>query len=79
MKNITISLDDQTAAVVRVEAAKEGKSLSRWIGDVLRQRLSESREYDAAMQAYLARPPFELQPGTRLPKRDELYDRPRLR
>lgn len=79
MKNITISLDDQTAAVVRVEAAKEGKSLSRWIGDLLRQRLAESREYDAAMRAYLARPPFELQPGTRLPKRDELYDRPRLR
>ena len=79
MKNITISLDDQTAAVVRVEAAKEGKSLSRWIGDLLRQRLSESREYDAAMQAYLARPPFKLQSGTRLPKRDELYDRPRLR
>jgi plasmid stability protein len=79
MKNITISLDDQTAAVVRVEAAKDGKSLSRWIGDLLRQRLSESREYDAAMQAYLARPPFALQRGTRLPKREELYDRPRLR
>lgn len=79
MKNITISLDDQTAAAVRVEAARHGKSLSRWIGDLLRQQLSESQEYDAAMRAYLARPPFELQPGTRLPKRDELHDRPRLR
>ena len=79
MKNITISLDDQTAATVRVEAAKEGKSLSRWIGDLLRLRLAESREYDAAMRAYLARPSFKLQTGTRLPKRDELYDRPRLR
>jgi plasmid stability protein len=79
MKKITISLDDQTAAGVRVEAARDGKSLSRGIRDVLRQRLSESQEYDAAMQAYLARPPFELQPGTCLPTRDELYDRPRPR
>jgi hypothetical protein len=79
MKNITISLDEQTAAVVRVEAAKEGKSLSRWIGDLLRERTSESREYDDAMRTWLARPPLKLRSGTPLPKRDDLYDRARLR
>jgi hypothetical protein len=79
LKKVTISLDDQTAAGVRIEAAKEGKSLPRWIGDLLRRRMTESREYEAAMRAYLARAPFDLQPGTRLPKRDELHDRCRLR
>jgi plasmid stability protein len=76
MKKITVSLDDQTAAGVRVEAVRDGKSLSRWIRDLLRQRLSESQEYDSAMQSYLARPPFGLQPGTCLPTRDEIYNRP---
>jgi hypothetical protein len=79
LKNVTISLDDQTAAGVPIEAAKEGKSLSRWTGDLLRRRMTESREYEAATRAYLARPSFDLQPGTRLPKRDELYVRSRLR
>jgi hypothetical protein len=35
MKNVTISMDDETAAWARVEAAKRGKSLSRYVGDVL--------------------------------------------
>ncbi len=79
MKNITISLDEHTSAAARVEAAKAGKSVSRWIGDLLRRHVAESRDYEAAMRSYLAAPIFKSLPGTRLPSRDELHDRTRLR
>lgn len=35
MKNITISMDDELAQAVRVEAARNGKSVSRFLADVL--------------------------------------------
>ena len=35
MKNITITLDDETAAQARVEAASKNLSLSRFVSDVV--------------------------------------------
>jgi hypothetical protein len=43
MVNVTVSMDEETAQWVRVEAAKAGKSVSRWLGDVLgKQRRSRT-------------------------------------
>ena len=80
MKNITITLDAKTAAWARVHAAKHDKSVSRLVGEMLQEHMRESREYDEAMRRYLAIKPRKLKgPGQRYPKREELYDRPRLR
>jgi plasmid stability protein len=80
MKNVTITLDERTAAWVRVYAARHDKSVSRLVGEMLQQRMGELHEYDQAMRAFLAKPPVKLKrPGTRYPKREELYDRARLR
>jgi hypothetical protein len=80
MKNITITLDEQTADWAKQAAAEQGKSLSRYIGDVLQQTLRQSREYETAMRAWLARDAYICSdPGTEYPKRDELYDRGRFR
>ena len=80
MKNITITLDEDTAAWVRVHAAEQGLSVSRMLGQLLQQRMRDAREYDEAMRHFLAMPAKKLsQPGTRYPRRDELYDRDRLR
>lgn len=80
MKNITITLDEKTAAWARVHAAKQSKSVSRLVGEMLHKHMQESREYDEAMQHWLARKPFKFdKPGGRLPTRDELYDRASLR
>jgi hypothetical protein len=80
MKNITITLDEQTADWARQAAAEQGKSLSRYIGDVLQQNLKQSREYEDAMQGWFARGAYICsEPGTNYPKREELYDRSRLR
>jgi hypothetical protein len=80
MKKVTITLDENTAALTRVHAARRNQSVSRFVGQVLRERMLESREYDAAMKRYLSKEPFPLTgPPQRYPKREELYDRPVFR
>jgi len=80
MKNVTITLDMKTAAWARVYAARHNLSLSRFVGDLLRERMRESREYDEAMRRYLASPVSALSgPRQRYPGRDELHDRAGLR
>ena len=81
MKNVTITLDEQTAEWARHAAAEQSKSLSRYIGDLLQQHLRQAREYERAMQAWFAQGPvFHSAPGDALPKREEIYDeRSRLR
>ena len=80
MKNITITLDDETAAQARIKAAERNMSLSRFIGEVLREHVRGSGEYERAMRRFLSRKPTPLQePGQRYPRREELYDRGALR
>lgn len=80
MKNVTVTLDEETAAWARVRAAERNISLSRFIGELLNERRRHSREYETAMQASLAEKPFNIKgPWKPYPKRDELYDRPVLR
>lgn len=80
MKNITITLDAQTAAWVRVQAAERNMSLSRFMGELARDRMRHSREYEEAMRASLAERPLDLKgPWKPYPKREELYDRPVFR
>jgi len=81
MKNVTITLDEETAAWARVRAAQRNLSLSRFVGELLEQQMHEAREYEQAMRRYLSRGPFRALKGRaeRYPTRDELHDRARLR
>ncbi len=80
MKNITITLDAETANWVRVKAAEKNTSVSRFIGELLQQQMKNRLEYQRAMERFLSKPPFALgEPGEPLPKREELYDRPSIR
>lgn len=80
MKNITITLDEETAAWARIHAAERNMSLSRYVGEVLRERMRHSREYDEAMKRFLAQKPVKLKrPGDRYLSREEANDRPGLR
>lgn len=80
MKNITITLDEKTAAWARVQAAKHNKSVSRLVGEMLERHMLESREYDEALRRYLAVKPFKfVKPGGVYPTREELHDRAGLR
>jgi hypothetical protein len=75
LQNVTVTLDERTLEDVRAEAAERKLSLSRFIGEVLRERRRYAREYDRAMLAALARKPLKLE--GRYLKRDELYARAR--
>lgn len=80
MKNLTITLDEETARLARVRAAERDMSLSRYIGEALRKELRHDAEYEAAYRAWRARKPFPLKgPPQPYPKREELYDRPVFR
>lgn len=80
MKNVTITLDEETAAWARIYAAQHNLSVSRFVGELLHERMRETREYDAAMRRFLAAKPFPLKGAAeRYPTREERYDRPVLR
>jgi hypothetical protein len=44
MKNVTITLDEKTAAWARQHAARRNISLSRFVGELLHEKMGESRE-----------------------------------
>ena len=80
MKNVTITLDEKTAAWARVYAARHNTSVSRMVGEMLQQRMRESHKYEEAMRRFLEKKPVKLnRSGTRYPKRDDLYVRSRIR
>jgi len=72
MKNVTITLDEDTAARARVQAAERNMSLSRYIGEMLRRELRHTDEYEAAYRAWRKRKPFPLKGSPQpYPKREE--------
>lgn len=80
MRNITITLDNETATQAKVRAAERGMSLSRYVGELLRRELRNGDIYDAAYRSWRAGKPFPLSGAARaLPTREEVYDRPVLR
>ena len=56
MKNVTITLDEEVARWVRIRAAERGTSVSRLVGELLRERMREEAVYGAATARYLSRP-----------------------
>ena len=76
LKNVTITLDEAVARWARVKAAEGDKSLSRFVADLLEERMRHDSDYEAAYKRFLATKPFAFrEPGERLPTRDEIYDR----
>ena len=60
----------------RIKAAKQNTSVSRLVGELLREKMIEEHKYQIAMQQYLSQSPNVLKPqGEKLPVREALYDR----
>jgi hypothetical protein len=80
MRNVTITLDEETARWARIEAAHRDMSVSRLIGELLREHMHAQATYEDAMRRYLARAPVMLKDADRrYPTREELHDRAGLR
>lgn len=76
MKNITVTLDDDTAQWIRVQAARRATSVSRLVGEILRERRVQESEYQRAMVRFLGcRPETVKDDDGKYPDRDSLYDR----
>lgn len=80
MKNVTITLDEEVVRWTRIRAAEGDTSVSRLVGEMLREKMRDERNYQTSMQNYLAQSPFVLKKkGDDYPDREELHDRKGLR
>lgn len=78
LRNVTVTLDEDVARWARIEAARNDTSVSRLLGQLLKERMVERDEYQRAMRRALARKPF-LKTDGRYLSREEAHDRARLR
>ncbi len=75
-RNVTVTLDEETARWVRVEAAKRDMSVSKFLGQVLAERRSRTEGYEASRAIFMGRKPRRLrEEGEPLPTREEIHRR----
>ena len=75
MRNVTITLDEEVARWARIRAAERETSVSRLVGEMLRERMLEEGSYQAAMQKYLSQKPRGLKgQGEKYPRREDLHE-----
>ena len=55
MKNVTVTLPEETALWLRVRAAEQDRSVSRWLAEMLEGMRRDEDEYGVAMERFLAR------------------------
>jgi hypothetical protein len=78
LKNVTVTLEKDVARWARLEAARRETSVSRLLGEILKQRMLEEAGYDSAMRRALARKPFLKGDGTYI-SREEAHERSGVR
>jgi len=78
LRNVTVTLEEDVAQWARIEAARRDTSVSRLLGELLKERRSAQNNYEQAMRRALRRKPFLKSTGRYL-TRDEAHDRARLR
>ncbi len=80
MKNVTISMDDETHRLSRVQAAKMGLSMSRYIDGLVRKDIlnaeaadeaAERRERLEALERFLSGPKLHISENGRMPTAEE--------
>jgi hypothetical protein len=78
LRNVTVTLEENVARWARLEAARKEMSVSRLLGDILKEGMLEKDGYQRAMRRALARKPF-LKTDGRYLSRQEVHDRANLR
>ena len=78
LRNVTVTLEENVARWARIEAAQKETSVSRYLGDLLKERMLEKSAYESAMRRALARKPFIKTDGRYL-SREEAHERSSLR
>lgn len=80
MKNVTISMDEELYRLTRIEAAKAGVSMSRYLAAAAEQMNAESGKIEgktkrerqlAAIESILAGPKWSVMENGRMPTAEE--------
>lgn len=80
MKNVTITLDEEVARWARIRAAERDTSVSRLVGEMLRDQMTTEEGYRAAEKEFFSVRPRRMRKADQpLPSREELHDRAGLR
>lgn len=81
MRNVTITLDEEVAKWARVWAAKHDTSVSRMLGELLREKMAREDAYWKAYEGWKAmrHVGWPISHGKPLPKREEIYASRHLR
>ncbi len=74
MRNVTITLEDETANWARVWSAAHQTSVSRMLGELLAEKMRAEEQYSLAMESYLSFPPMPLTQHP-YPNRDAAHER----
>ncbi len=76
MKNVTITLDEEVARWARIRAAEQNSSVSRLVGEMLKEKMRAEEAYLLAMEQYLAKEPKVInKTGAPYPSREDLHER----
>jgi hypothetical protein len=78
LRNVTVTLEEDVAQWARIEAARRDTSVSRLLGELLKERMTAHDGYERAMRRALGRKPF-LRSSDPYLTREEAHDRSRLR
>ena len=79
MKNVTVSMEEESLEWVRVKAARDNSSVSRYLGHLVEQARLRDGAYERAMRAALKFQPLPFPENTRYLSRSEANDRAGLR
>ena len=79
MRNVTVTLDEETARWARLEAARRDVSVSSLIRELLTERMGGQVAYEGAKTRFLARTVRDISGGEAYPTREELHERADLR
>ena len=79
MKNVTVTLAVEALEWVRVKAARDNTSISRYLGQLVEQARAREGIYERSMRAALKFQPLAFPKNTRYLSRDEANSRAGIR
>jgi len=80
VRNVTITLDEETAYWARMEAARQDMSVSSLIRNLLHSSMRQNQTYERARRHFLSRELYTVNDAAApYPGRDEIHDRAGIR
>jgi hypothetical protein len=78
LQNMTITVEDEVARWARIRAAEENTSVSRLVGDLLRQQMRQRQRFERARRQFGALRSGVISSGP-YPGREALHERAGVR